>query len=281
MKARSTGRTSLGSVGADQIQIGGIGIDHAAAGVGHQGALGRGIDHRLDQRTAAVPAGRPQDAGGEREHQEHADRRQDGQQCQDVRLRVGAADEHQRHCRADQHDGDQQHETDAAAARIVPLRSIAARVLASVDWISAMMVVATLAHVTASRRRIISRLTSFTVSAQDVAVPERVRLLRTRRRAVGGNPRFAHHAGRANGARNRLTRPSPMPSRHRTTRCATRARRYFDTYSPPGQRIGDPGLTQPYTPGVSGHLPLNRRLPREILGTWTGWPGGLSFLILR
>ena len=76
----------LGVGRADQFEIGGIGIDHAAARVGDQDALGRGIDHRLDQRAAAVPAGTPQDAGGEREHQEHADHGQDGEQCQDVGL---------------------------------------------------------------------------------------------------------------------------------------------------------------------------------------------------
>ncbi len=51
MKTRSTGRTSSGIGGIDQFEIGGVGVDHAAARVGDQDAVGRPVDHGLDQRA--------------------------------------------------------------------------------------------------------------------------------------------------------------------------------------------------------------------------------------
>ena len=105
----------VGVGGLDQIEIGGIGIDHAAGGIGDQDGVARAVDQALDQRARGVPAGGAQDAGREREQQEHADHRQHGQQREDVGLRLGAADQHQADAGADQHDRDQQHEPDAAA----------------------------------------------------------------------------------------------------------------------------------------------------------------------
>ena len=77
MKARSTGRTSLGSVGADEFEIGRIGVDDAAARVGNQDPFDVAIDHRLDERARTLPARNTQHAGSERERQEHADHGED------------------------------------------------------------------------------------------------------------------------------------------------------------------------------------------------------------
>ena len=110
----------VGIGGVGEIEIGGIGIEHPAARVGHQGAFAGAVDHRLDQRACGLAARHAQDAGGEREHEKHADRGQHRKQHQYVGLGIGAADQHQRHRGADQHDGDQEHEADAAAVAACP-----------------------------------------------------------------------------------------------------------------------------------------------------------------
>ena len=45
MNTRSTGRTSSASAASTRSQIGGIGVDHAAARVGHQDAFAGAVDH--------------------------------------------------------------------------------------------------------------------------------------------------------------------------------------------------------------------------------------------
>ncbi len=176
--------------------------------------------------------------------------------------------------------------------RIVPLRSTAARVLASVDWMSAMMVVATLAHAAASRRRIISRLT-YSPLARKMWPCQREFVCRDGRRDVGGHVAArVHHARIRNHEHRAGSDPITVPPG------IIVPDRPYDHTDPPlqaaaDQRSGQGNLRYFDTPqelyldqgsrpaGVPGHLPLNRRLPREILGTWTGGPGGLSFLILR
>ena len=117
MNTRSTGRTSSASVGVGQREIGGVGVDHAAAPVGDQEAVDRLVDHRLEHRIAGLLAGDAQDAGGEREQREHADHGEEGEQREDIGRGVAAADQQQPDRRADQRDRDQQHHADAAAAR--------------------------------------------------------------------------------------------------------------------------------------------------------------------
>jgi hypothetical protein len=55
------------------------------------------------------------DAGCEREQTEQPDHRQQRQQAEDIGLRLGAADRHQRERRSDNAAGHQQHQDDAAA----------------------------------------------------------------------------------------------------------------------------------------------------------------------
>jgi hypothetical protein len=99
-----------------QVEIGGIGIDHAPAGVGDHDALVGVVDHGLEQRAGGLPVRGAQDPRGKREQQEHPDHGQHGQQRQDVGLGIGAADEQQACRRAHEQQRNEQHETDAAAA---------------------------------------------------------------------------------------------------------------------------------------------------------------------
>ena len=102
--------------GADQIEIGGIGVDDAAAAIGDGNAVERIVDQRLDQRAAGVRRRQPQDAAGEREQREYADRRQHREEDEDVRLGAATAEHHDRGRGGDQHGGDDEHQDDAAAA---------------------------------------------------------------------------------------------------------------------------------------------------------------------
>ena len=86
----------VGVGGLDQPQIGGIGVDDAPGGIGDQDRVGPAVDQALDQRAGRIAARDAQHAGREREQEEHADHRQDGQQEEDVGLGAGAADQHQR-----------------------------------------------------------------------------------------------------------------------------------------------------------------------------------------
>ena len=106
----------VGAGGLDQPHIGGIGVHDAPGGIGDQDRVGPAVDQALDQRTGRIAAGDRQHAGREREQDEHAEHRQDGQQEKDIGLGAGVADHHQRHAGADQHHGDQDDKADAAAA---------------------------------------------------------------------------------------------------------------------------------------------------------------------
>ncbi len=87
-----------------------------AAGIGHRqpviGVIGDPAHHRI----VGGAIGETDDAGGEGEQVEQPDHRQQRQQPEDIGLRLGPADGHQRD--RDRHDrkGHQQHQNDAAVA---------------------------------------------------------------------------------------------------------------------------------------------------------------------
>ena len=117
--------------GLEQIEIGRVGVHDAAVRVGHQDAFVGMIDQGLEQRARGLATRRAQNAGREREQQEHAERGQHREQREDVGLGPGAADQQQRARGTDEHERDEQHETDtaAAAARPAPIDRRAGSVL--------------------------------------------------------------------------------------------------------------------------------------------------------
>ncbi len=100
----------------DQAHVGGVGIEHAPARVGDHDAFVGVVDHRLEQRARGLLARDAQDAGGEREQQEHADHGERREQREDIGLGMGAADEQQPRRRPHERERDEQHEANAAAA---------------------------------------------------------------------------------------------------------------------------------------------------------------------
>jgi hypothetical protein len=97
-------------------KIGGIGIDHAAVGIGDDDAVEGAVDHGFDQRADGARRWQPQDAAGEREQGEYAHGGKHREKRQDVGLGIAAAEDDNGGCGRDQHAGDQQHQHDAAAA---------------------------------------------------------------------------------------------------------------------------------------------------------------------
>ena len=101
--------------GPRQRQIGGVGIDHMAAGIGDRepviGVVGDPAHHRI----VGGAVGETDDAGGKGEQIEQADHGQQRQHAEDIGLGLGAADGHQRHRDRDDAGGHQQHQHDAAA----------------------------------------------------------------------------------------------------------------------------------------------------------------------
>ena len=111
-------RAHLSGVGrADEFEIGGVGINDDAAAIGDGDAVEGIVDHRLEERASRFGRRQPQDAAGEREQRENADRRQDGEEDEDIGLGVVAAEHHDCGCAADQCCGDEEHQDDAAATR--------------------------------------------------------------------------------------------------------------------------------------------------------------------
>ena len=102
---------------ADQVEISGVGVEHAARCVGDHDAVEGIVDHRLEHRVAGVLAGKPQDAGGDRKQREHADGAEHRQQQQDVGRRMLAPDIDEAGGRPHQEQRDQQHLADRTAAR--------------------------------------------------------------------------------------------------------------------------------------------------------------------
>ena len=56
--------------------------------IGHEDAVERAVDHRLEQRVALISGGKFHDAGSRSEKCEHADRAEHGQQDQDIGLDI-------------------------------------------------------------------------------------------------------------------------------------------------------------------------------------------------
>ena len=75
----------VGVAGIDQVEIGGVGVDHPAALIGDQQPVDRLVDHRLEHRMGAVLAADVQDPGRQRKQREHACHRQKRKQRQDIR----------------------------------------------------------------------------------------------------------------------------------------------------------------------------------------------------
>ena len=80
MKTRSTGRTSCARRGARQRQIGGVGIDHMAAGIGDREPVIGVIGDAAHDRIVGGAVGEADDAGGKGEQVEQPDHRQQRQQ---------------------------------------------------------------------------------------------------------------------------------------------------------------------------------------------------------
>ena len=80
---------------ARQREIGGVGIDHVAPGIGDgepvMGMVGDAAHHGI----IGLAIGETDDAGGEGEQIEQPDHRQQRQHAEDIGLRLGAADRHQ------------------------------------------------------------------------------------------------------------------------------------------------------------------------------------------
>ena len=101
----------------DEIEIGGIGVKHAAVTVGDDQAVNGIVDDGLDQRAAGFGRRQPQDAAGKREQRKYPDRGQYRQEAQDVRLGGARAEHHNAGCGGNQHPGHQQHQNDTAGPR--------------------------------------------------------------------------------------------------------------------------------------------------------------------
>ena len=102
--------------GPGQRQIGRVGIDHMAARVGDREPVIGVIGDAAHDGIVGRAIGEADDAGGEREQVEQPDHGQQRQQPEDIGLRLGAADGHQRDRGRDDPAGHQQHQHDAAAA---------------------------------------------------------------------------------------------------------------------------------------------------------------------
>ena len=105
----------VGARGLGEFEIGRVGIDHAAAGIGHQEAVMGAVDDRLDDRAPGFGAAHAQDAGRQRQQQEHAGHGQQRQERQEIGLGIGAPDQDQAGAGAGQHHRHEQHQADAAA----------------------------------------------------------------------------------------------------------------------------------------------------------------------
>ena len=110
-------RPHLRGVGRpDQVHIGLVGIDHAAAAVGDQHAIEGAVDQSLDQGIAGILPGKAQNSGGERKQREHPDGAEDREQDQDIKRGIAAADLQKPDRGPYQHHRNQQHQPDRSAA---------------------------------------------------------------------------------------------------------------------------------------------------------------------
>ena len=108
-------RLDVACLRVGEIEVGRVGVNDSAVGVGNEDAVDSLVEDGLEQRASGVLTGRPQDAGGQRKQQEHTNRRQHGQQREYIGLTTGPADQEQPDAGAHQNDRDQQHHADAAA----------------------------------------------------------------------------------------------------------------------------------------------------------------------
>ena len=105
----------VGPLGAGEIEIRAVGVEHAAAGVDDRDSLAGGVDHRLGEIVAAGGApGEFQDPGGAREQREDADHGERRQHRDDVGLRLPPPDEEEEHGGPHQRQRHQEHQADAA-----------------------------------------------------------------------------------------------------------------------------------------------------------------------
>ena len=102
--------------GAGQAQIGLVGIDDMAAGIGDRETIESVFGHRPHDRIVGDPVGEAHDPGRECEQHEQPDHRQERQRADDIGLGMSAAERHERQRRRHDRAGDQQHQGNAAAA---------------------------------------------------------------------------------------------------------------------------------------------------------------------
>ncbi len=96
-------------------EIGRVEIDHMTTGVGDGEAVIGLVGDAAFDRIVGGAIGETDNARGVGEQVEQPDHRQQRQQPEDIRLRLGPADGHQRDRRRDDPAGHQQHQNDAAA----------------------------------------------------------------------------------------------------------------------------------------------------------------------
>ena len=101
---------------ADEVEVRGIGVEHAAVPVRDQYGVEALINEPLDQRARGLRSRQAKDAGRQREQREDAEGRQHREEAEDVRLGIAASQHHDAGRGADQDAGDEQHENHAAAA---------------------------------------------------------------------------------------------------------------------------------------------------------------------
>ena len=99
-----------------QRQIGGVGIDHMAARIGHGQAVIGMIGDPAHHGIVGAAVGETDDAGGKGEQIEQPNHGEDGEHAEDIGLRMDAAERHQRDRDPDEPSRHQQHQNDAAAA---------------------------------------------------------------------------------------------------------------------------------------------------------------------
>ncbi len=99
-----------------QREIGGVGIDHVAAGIGDREAVIGMIGDAADDGIVGGAIGETNNSGGKSEQVEQPDHRQQRKQPEDIRLRLRPAEGHERDRRRDDAAGHQEHQHDAAAA---------------------------------------------------------------------------------------------------------------------------------------------------------------------
>ena len=105
----------LGGRSPRQRQIGGVGIDHVAAGIGDREPVIGVVGDAGHDGIVGGAVGKADNARGKGEQVEQADHGEQRQHAEDIGLGLGAADGHQHDRDCDDAGGHQQHQHDAAA----------------------------------------------------------------------------------------------------------------------------------------------------------------------